>query len=396
MRVPTPGTVAERHLMAVRQPGFLQMYRAAAVEAHNASVVRQDGNSSHTAVQSWGRFTLQGLGVPMLRPLDPLSSSLARKLSEVDLVEAWAYWNVAQVGVNTETAWQYVGVANAWHERVSGVRLAAGMPLTRVHNMLQGMQTLTGSPVLRRKRVGVRPKCLRAGIDRTLSPASNPADANMAALMEAAIVALARCGELAVGRGVQDLRRHPARSDVTFRWRHGVVGGFLLEATLHIVNSKAKGAERYRKLPVPLPARGKYLSPGLALWHLVSVVDPVPAGAAASTPLFRDPATGRALTVSAVRMALRSCMATLGLDGTAYGAHSLRIGGATALAFLRAGPATIQQMGRWRSDAYLSYLRDRRAEVIGYAVGIAGADVDDLATDYLGVDDFEFDAEDEA
>ena len=106
---------------------------------------------------------MQGLGVPMLRPLDPLSSSLARKLSEVDLVEAWAYWNVAQVGVNTETAWQYVGVANAWHERVSGVRLAAGMPLTRVHNMLQGMQTLTGSPVLRRKRVGVRPSaCERA------------------------------------------------------------------------------------------------------------------------------------------------------------------------------------------------------------------------------------------
>jgi hypothetical protein len=69
------------------------------------------------------------------------------------------------------------------------------------------------------------------------------------------------------------------------------VGGELLETTIHIVNSKARGAERFRKLPVPLPTSGRYLSPGLALWYLMSQADPVPGAAARATPLFRDPSS---------------------------------------------------------------------------------------------------------
>ena len=396
MRVPAPGTVAERHLMSVRQPGFLELYRDGAARAHNATVVRGDGNCGHTAVQSWGRFAIQGLGVPMVRPLDPLASSLAQKLAEVDLVESWAWWNVTQVGVSTETAWQYVGVMNAWHERATGVRIAGGMLLTRVRSMLDGLQTLSGRPVTRRRRVGVRPARLREGIDAVMRPASDALDANYAALMEVGLVALARCGELAVGRGAFDQRRHPARADVQFAWRGGVVGGERLETTIHIVNSKARGAERFRKLPVPLPTSGRYLSPGLALWYLMSQADPVRGAAARVTPLFRDPSSGRALTVDAVRVKLRACMAGIGLDGSVYGAHSLRIGGATALSALRAGAATIQRMGRWRSDAYLRYLRDQRPEVMGFATAVAGADVDDFEADFVAVDDFEFYEEDEA
>jgi hypothetical protein len=102
------------------------------------------------------------------------------------------------------------------------------------------------------------------------------------------------------------------------------------------------------------------------------------------------------LTVDAVRAKLRACMAGIGLDGRVYGARSLRIGGATALSALRAGPATIQRMGRWRSDAYLRYLRDQRPEVMGFATAVAGADVDDFEADFVAVDDFEFYEEDEA
>lgn len=382
--------------MSVRQPGFLELYRAGAARAHDAAVVRGDGNSGHTAVQSWGRFTVQGLGVTMLRPLDPLASTLVQKLFEVDLVEAWAWWNATQVGVTTETAWTYAGIVNAWHARAAGIGLAGGMPLTRVRNMLNGLQTLSGRPVVRRRRVGVRANRLRAGIDKLLLPASRAADANYAALMEAGFVAIARCGELAVGRGSWTPRLHPSRADVRFTWRRGVVGGELLETTLHIVNSKARGAERFRKLPVPLPTRGRYLSPGLALWHLVSRVDPVPESAARATPLFRNPESGRALTVAQVRDKLRLLMASLDLDGSVYGAHSLRIGGATALSSLGADASTIQQMGRWRSDAYLRYLRQRRPEVIGFAAGIASAEVDDFEADYVAIDDFDFDLEDEA
>ena len=95
---------------------------------------------------------------------------------------------------------------------------------------------------------------------------------------------------------------------------------------------------------------------------------------AASTPLFRDPATGRILTVSFVREKLRACMAAIGRDGSSYGAHSLRIGGVTALAWWRAPGSVIQDHGRWRSDSYLRYVRARRAEMYEWAVLIASAD----------------------
>ena len=102
--------------MAIRQPGFLEAYRAGAQAARDASCADGAGNDTHTAINHWHRFTVLGLGVDMRRPLDT-TESLARKLAEVDLVEAYAWWLVTQVGVNWETAWSYVGTLNAWHER---------------------------------------------------------------------------------------------------------------------------------------------------------------------------------------------------------------------------------------------------------------------------------------
>ena len=98
MRVPNPGTVAERHIMAASQPGFLEAARDGVLAARNASCVDGAGNSSHTAVISWTRFTVLGLGISSRRPLDPIASSLDQKLCEVDVVEAWAWWLVQHVG----------------------------------------------------------------------------------------------------------------------------------------------------------------------------------------------------------------------------------------------------------------------------------------------------------
>ena len=114
--------------MAASQPGFVEAYRAGAQRARDASCVDGAGNSSHTAVSRWGAFTVTALRVAMIRPLDPLQTTLERKLEEVDLVEAFAWWLVTHTGTNTESAWTYVCVVNAWHERATGVNLAAGMP----------------------------------------------------------------------------------------------------------------------------------------------------------------------------------------------------------------------------------------------------------------------------
>ena len=202
--------------MAASQPGFLEAARDGVLAARNASCVDGAGNSSHTAVISWTRFTVLGLGISSRRPLDPIASSLDQKLCEVDVVEAWAWWLVQHVGVNIETAWQYVGVANSHHERSFGVPFAGGMSLDRVRGMLDGWQRLRRTPVVRRMRIGVRPRLLRDAIATSLSPRTSALDANVATCLEVALVALARMGELVSGRGPFDRVLLPSRANVRF------------------------------------------------------------------------------------------------------------------------------------------------------------------------------------
>ena len=384
--MPNPGTVAERQVMSASQPGFLDACRAGVQRARDASCADGAGNAGHTAVRHWGRFTVLGLHVNMRRTLDPMTTSLERKLQEVDLVDAFAWWLVQHVGVNSETAWSYVCTVNAWHDRSFGIGLAGGMSLQRVKGMIEGWQRLQGAPVARRVRYGVRPRRLRDAISR-MRPGSDPLHANVAACMEVALVALARMGELVPGRGAWSALIQPSRADVDFDFD---AAGVLRGCTIHICNIKARGAERFRRLPVYLPASGRYLSPARSLWFLVYVIDPVPDVLRASTPLFRDP-SGRVLSVASIRMWLRFGLVGIGLDASLYGAHSLRIGGATAMAFLGAPREVIMAAGRWRSDAYLRYVRSARGEATRYAAGVAGADTDDFESDFVAIDEFDFD-----
>ena len=324
-----------------------------------------------------------GLRINVLRPIHP-NSPLAAILSEIDVVDCYAWWLVTQVGVNHETAKGYVQTVNAWHRRQTHVDLAGGHSLKRVYEMLEGLARKKGIPPPRIKRVGVRPQKLRAGLD-AIYPIPNAENANMAACMETCMGAVRRCGELAVG-GKWKWRhdRHPTRSDVTF---HRRADGSIKYATIRAVNSKAKGVEALRKLPFRLPYTGRFLSPGYMLWYLTEVLDPIPVEERASTPLFRHPSSGKAITVAEVRSELRRAMAAVGLDSTWYGAHSLRIGAATALDCGGASEDTIQAAGTWSSAAYLRYLRETSGAVLSNAALICDGDVDDLATtDYLDLD----------
>lgn len=211
------------------------------------------------------------------------------------------------------------------------------------------MARLSGKAPLRRRRLGIRPADLSASMDLLYS-VSSARDCNFAALMQVATVGILRGGELTSGlkKGVFDAGRHPTRADVFFSYRDGVA----ISCTILAVNSKAKGIEARRKLPVYLPMQGKFLSPGLALWYLVSIIDPVPAALRASTPLFRDPSSGSIISVPAMKSEVRRLMAAIGRDPSLYGAHSCRIGGATTMAFLQAGRDIIKDCGRWKSAAH--------------------------------------------
>eukprot|EP00966_Prymnesium_polylepis_P018184 419422-Prymnesium_polylepis.1 len=54
---------------------------------------------------------------------------------------------------------------------------------------------------------------------------------------------------------------------------------------------------------------------------------------------------------------MKALMASVGQHPEHFGAHSLRIGGATALFAAGADPTIIRTMGRWSSDSYRLYVR---------------------------------------
>ena len=170
---------------------------------------------------------------------------------------------------------------------------------------------------------------------------------------------------------------------------------------MQTVNCKARGVEARRKLPRHLPARGSYLSPGVLLWLLTEVVDPVPSSQRSTTPLFRDPSraddpvTRGIITTDQLRSVVRLVMSAAGKDGSAYGAHSLRIGGATARAFLGEDVMDTKAVGTWSSDAYKRYLRERKAQMLSVSRGVCSAVVDDFENDMVLIDDHEFGEEDE-
>ena len=71
-------------------------------------------------------------------------------------------------------------------------------------------------------------------------------------------------------------------------------------------------------------------------------------------------------------------MASQGEDARLFGAHSLRIGGATAALAAGIQPATIRLLGRWSSDCYQLYVRMTRQAASSVGVAIGSTSFDDI------------------
>ena len=114
-----------------------------------------------------------------------------------------------------------------------------------------------------------------------------------------------------------------------------------------------------------LTSGDKFLDPVKALKELFER-DPVPRDSRASTPLFRG-ADGAAFSTARIRGLVKWMVAADGGDPTLYGAHSLRIGGATAALAAGVSALVIKAMGRWGSDVFEIYahLSDRAARSFG-------------------------------
>ena len=133
----------------------------------------------------------------------------------------------------------------------------------------------------------------------------------------------------------------------------------------------ARRTEQGKQVPVLLTGRGRFLDPVKELKRLAER-DPVPEHRRASTPLFRG-GDGVAFSTAKVRGMVKRLVAFGGEDPALYGAHSLRIGGATAALAAGVPALGIKAMGRWGSDVYEIYahLSDVAARAFGRKVSSA-------------------------
>lgn len=131
-------------------------------------------------------------------------------------------------------------------------------------------------------------------------------------------------------------------------------------ATLSIIKSKAN------KTGPPEPVIIRDYGQKSAAYHLrILLACSFPAFP--RTPMFPDQHGVQRMSKQAFHVLVRQKLAAAGYASHSYSAHSFRSGGATDLYHNNCRPLYIKFQGRWKSDAYIIYIRDhpdkRSAEV---------------------------------
>ena len=135
-----------------------------------------------------------------------------------------------------------------------------------------------------------------------------------------------------------------------------------------------------KTVPIVIGAGGKFIDAHAEMVRMLEW-DPCPIGQEDSTPMFRH-ADGSAFSVDFIRDCVRCCMAAIGENALEFGAHSLRIGGATALFAAGAEPIHIKTMGRWSSDCWRLYVRACFEQSLRWSVRCGSQEVHDLHGTY--------------
>ena len=342
------------------------------------STARGDANRNATGTKRWHLFC-ESLGQCPDRPLDPMSPVWA-KLEEEWLCMRFCCALVETMGNTPKTAAAYFGHAQSWHRVKHGIKLAGGVKMERLPAMLKGLRRLIGSEPQKVRR-GVAAHALRQAMDVCLDP-TVPAHANMRAALALGFQGLLRSAEFAVDSGKRwNERMNLSRADVQ-RCDDKVLA-MMIHPCKNMTHLEGKTC------PLVIGAGGDYIDAAAEMANLLRV-DPIPEGRRASTPLFRDPASGLSITTEAVRDMVKGLMQKVGEDPYEFGSHSLRIGGATALFAAGANPTIIRTMGRWSSDLYKLYVRASFEQTVAWSRKAGSMKVQDLAgiRDFDEVDDY--------
>jgi hypothetical protein len=337
--------VAAHEVRALKQaagmtPTEWQSRREAFVNNALASGLRRQ----QTGVRWFVKFCVHARG---RAPMTELSqhSPWEEQLEATQLLMDFAVWLAVSRPsgrpISAKTIGKYLSHVRMWH-RQEFFRDIIGDDFGQLKELLKGIaRTVAQPPKL--ERWGVRTQDLAASMQATLNPAS-AVDSNWFAALTCAFCGLLRAAEFSLQPGETfDPAKHLTRADVTF-----VTEADGSEyAVIRMRPAKRTGATK--TVPLVLGGGGTLLDPVRALKHLLDI-DPVPEAQQATTPLFRQGGQ-RPFTVEQVRGTVKYLMQSLGLDPRKFGAHSLRIGGATAALSAGLSPAAIRAAGRcsWRA-----------------------------------------------
>ena len=336
--------------------------RAALVDA---SVADGAGNDTHTAVKHWVRYCIYCRNISPERRAGGGVSSEDDLVIETNLLSDYLTWLVLHkpLGnhISVDSALGYVGTVRAWHLRRFRRTICGGLDSSLLADTAKGLRRRVAAPT-KRKRFGCRTQDLAEACARNLSPSQGDSEAvradklNWRAALAAGFCALMRAGEFAIDKKVEwDAIVHLSRADVSFFYdEEGVLCVAIMMRPL-----KTGKPVRGKTCRVVLRSGGSLLDPVRALEELLRL-DPATPGRESETPLFRSrssSASRSCITVSQVRDMVRLLMRSVGADPKLFGAHSLRIGGASAALAAGIHPSTIRVMGRWASDIYEVYMR---------------------------------------
>jgi hypothetical protein len=342
-----------------------------------ASTADGSMGAKSTGVRHWRAFCASEGTVPG-RPIDQCAPLVA-KLEEEWLCMRFVASLVKDRGVLPNTAAGYFGQVQGWHAKEYGVKLAAGMKLNRLPAMLKGLRRTIGEEG-RLVRRGVAPQALARAMDLCLDP-DDVEHANIRAALALGLQGLLRGAEFTT-HGRLDPGRDMVRADV--------VSVTSERAVLMMRPCKNMRHLRGKTVPLIIGAGGEFVDAVAELANLLRV-DPVPDASAATTPLFR---VGRAggerepLRINHVRDWVKALMSSVGEAPAHFGAHSLRIGGATALFAAGAEPHVIRTMGRWSSDIYRLYVRACFKDTLAWSRRAGSTVVDDVAGEFEEVDSY--------
>ena len=166
-----------------------------------------------------------------------------------------------------------------------------------------------------------------------------------------------------------ELSEHLTPQDVKFFETDGVRC-----ATMRIRKRKDLRVLRGKHSSITLAGGGKLLDPVAALheWMQARAL----LGLSPAKPALFCHENGSAITVRELRQMVKEVAAAAGLDETKYGAHSLRIGGATAALAAGVSPSLIRLLGRWSSDVYEIYTRMSLQSALSVGRAITSTEVD--------------------